>query len=412
MTIPFAEPLIAIAVLYVAECIIAVRRDAMVFWTWVGTPARITFSQNLLGPQGWGLFLRPPLPPLGRLYQAQFCPVSFDLNGVGNVPSHRLGRESLIAGGEQFIPYDEIRSVATDGQSVLLNDAPFAACAADGTAGVVADLIRQLHDAAPQNRGALLCEAMEQSLDGDEANKVLQSLRRPVSAVQLSANLLFVFLFVATPLILISIGLVRTWPGLLAGLLFLWIATTLSARRRHATLYPDRQAERRAGVMVMALTPMAAIRAHDLLTRHALSRFHPLAVARAVCGADRFREFAQDVLRDLTYPGRRDADENRAAASAADFMRERLRQACESMLHRVGCEPAELLAAPAPGDERSLSYCPRCRGQFYLEAGECTACRVDLQPFEKPGRRNAPATPEAAAAIKHMTPAAAREEVD
>jgi len=67
---------------------------------------------------------------------------------------------------------------------------------------------------------------------------------------------------------------------------------------------------------------------------------------------------------------------------AAWFWVELLR-AAEQCVRRLGIEPADLLRTPAADSAAARSYCPRCHGQFVLEAGECSECEgVRLKPLE------------------------------
>ena len=54
--------------------------------------------------------------------------------------------------------------------------------------------------------------------------------------------------------------------------------------------------------VTMLLAPPAAIRAPDLLARHLLQNFHPLAVAQVLCSPGGFKSVARQALLDLRYP--------------------------------------------------------------------------------------------------------------
>lgn len=387
MSAPVIELLLAIAALYLIESVIAVRRDAVVLWSWAGRSARITRSERLPGSHARGLFLRPPLPPLGRVYQSAPWPVSFDLDGVGSISPQRSPAATASDGSDRFVPYADISDIATIGPDLIVGGAPIARCASDESARALAELLRHLSTVDRPSREAALRDAVDASLNRDAAHSVLTSTRGGIARARAAANALFLTMFVATPIAIVYLGLARTWPMLLAAVLLLWITATLLARGSHAAIFPERKAERRATVLVMALTPMAAIRAHDLLTRHALSRVHPLTAAAVLCGASTFRKFAESVLRDLSYPARVPETVSERARAAADFTRDVLKTAVESALRRDGLEPAELLAVPTPSGGDSRSYCPCCCSDFVLESGECETCRVPLAAFAAEGER-------------------------
>src|SRR5260370_39990637 len=93
----------------------------------------------------------------------------------------------------------------------------------------------------------------------------------------------------------------RGWV-VVAGLLAQTITAALLFRRAHRALFPDASAERFTPFVTMLLAPPTAIRAHDLLSRHLLGAFHPLAVAQGLCSPARFEELARRTLLDLRCP--------------------------------------------------------------------------------------------------------------
>ncbi len=182
------------------------------------------------------------------------------------------------------------------------------------------------------------------------------------------------YLFVVAPVIIGRAGLGGTWPILLGLLAALWAATVVCYVYTHRAICPERRDERRHHAIVIALTPLATIRAIDLLLRERLTSFHPLAIAAALCPPATFRQFAAEVLRDLVHPCTGPTGEASAAAGATAWFRSRLRACCEQLVRRHGLEPAELLHAPPPEDPRCQAYCPRCFGQFVRPVEVCPHC--------------------------------------
>ena len=133
----------------------------------------------------------------------------------------------------------------------------------------------------------------------------------------------------------------------------------------------------------MLLAPPSAIRAPDLLARHLLENFHPLAVARVLCSPDRFKSFARQILLDLRYPLLPVCPTNEPEPVATEqWFRTARRKATEKFLQQAGLKPDELTVLPGPTEPANQSCCPRCGAQFVTPTGTCADCGGrPLEPF-------------------------------
>jgi hypothetical protein len=381
--VPTLEIILALAVLYLVECLMAVRRDGMLLWSWLRRSARLTHAHALPGAPDWGVFLGVPLPPFRGLCETRFYPLSLSPLGISTSRAQRVGLESLPAETPRHVAFAEIRKVGTDGRYLTVNGERLADCGSEAGARCWEARARELTELPEQARAAAIKAVVTRGLDTGEVARVLTASRAAVRNVRWDAHLLFFFLFVFTPLVLFEWGLERNWIFLAAGLLILWARAVYGFFRAHQGMYPERRGDRRHETLVMALTPMAALRAPDLLTRHSLVGFHPLAVVHALADATRFREFARKALCDLRYPlAGTHADSEGSAADIAGWFRTCLLEVCEPWLADVGCVPADLLAPPAADDAESRGYCLRCRTQLVHAEGECPWCGVALCPLE------------------------------
>jgi hypothetical protein len=174
-----------------------------------------------------------------------------------------------------------------------------------------------------------------------------------------------------------------SWFGLLAGLLLLTTTTAILFRRAHKELYPLAEDERFTHFLTILLSPATTIRAYDVLSRPLLEKFHPLAIAKVFCSETDFREFGRRILRELRHPALPVCARPEAAAQAAErYWRTSLQQRIEEFLRKSGADPEELLRPPAPADESSRSFCPRCLSQFTTTEGSCADCGgLALVPF-------------------------------
>lgn len=116
------------------------------------------------------------------------------------------------------------------------------------------------------------------------------------------------------------------------------------------------------------------MRALDPIARHLLWRFHPLAVAAALLGREKFEAFAGWYYRDLRNPVPFHLGSEAAARAASEYLRDFLRPAVEAFLRREGLDPETLAGPPDAREVAALGYCPRCRAQFIIDGGTCDPC--------------------------------------
>jgi hypothetical protein len=190
-----------------------------------------------------------------------------------------------------------------------------------------------------------------------------------LTPVVVAESLLFAVIFVVGPLTVATFGWAHTWLPLASVAALADAAAVLTFRRAHRKLFPGQAPERRRQTLLLAISPLAAMRAAEELGKGVLAGFDPLAVA-LVLGR---REAALAVVRRRLYdlgcrhgqalpPARRDGTD------ALPW------RALLSALREAGFEPATLCAPPAPDSPGSLAYCPRCHAQFSVTDASCDAC--------------------------------------
>lgn len=162
---------------------------------------------------------------------------------------------------------------------------------------------------------------------------------------------------------------------LLIGLLGLWIGVVAEFVRVHRRLEPDASADRRQQFVILCCTPLAAVRACDLLLRERLLAWHPLCAAAATCDIEETRQLAGAMLRDVMYPCRADEDRNPPEAeSCAAWLRRQLHRRLRSLLQPIGVSEAAALTLPAADGPDSITCCPRCHTQFVRKVELCPHC--------------------------------------
>jgi hypothetical protein len=183
----------------------------------------------------------------------------------------------------------------------------------------------------------------------------------------ISTNALAVLLFAVVPAMFHVPFLAARWFWILLVTVAVWLLATLDFVYAHRGLYPG--LKRRRHVAIMALSPLGALRARDVVARDALARFHPLAAARALLDAERFEQFARKALAEARFPV--PAASPRAGEEGWRVL---LAEEIERFLRHEGLDPQALLAPPPREGPESLAYCERCRSQYTLREGTCHAC--------------------------------------
>jgi len=349
--------LIVLAIVYLVECAAWVPRDA------------VPFRRGLLGryrhapPSEWGghdrnaFVFSGPLPPLPPLILCEEWPIAIGEDGVSRLPPAEA----------RLFPYESLRELRVDGRVLLAGEERIAEFLSPAVAHEVGGLLERLAALPRERRGQEIRSAVRASLDAEGARRRHAEYRQATRMLAISTNVLAVLLFAVVPAMFHVPFLAAQWLWILLGALAVWLLATLDFACAHRGLYPG--LKRRRHVAIMALSPLGALRARDVVARDALTLFHPLAAARALLDAARFEEFAKKALAEARFPA--PAASPRAGEES---WRALLAEEIERFLRREGVDPRALLAPPPREGPESLAYCERCRSQYTLREGTCHAC--------------------------------------
>jgi len=364
-------------ILHLGESAFWVSRDSVAFVRRGFGRTAAAFADAALSNRQGGVRFGGLLPPFAPTFLGRQTPVSVSPDtvtaAVGTLPRGRVRpeRETLT------VALDGIRSMDVAGRNLLVNDRRLVRADDPAEARRLHDLLATLADAPREARAAAIDRDLGRRFDVAEARERRARVVERTAGLCLVANLLFLHLFVAIPVLSHYLGSV--WrPALLAMVLLQFTAAFLFFRG-HRALSPERRGDRIVHTLSVAFYPPAAMSAADRLSRPALAEFHPLAVGAAVLPEARFSALAAPLLRDAVHPlSPPPAEPDSAAAEAVTWYRDRVRSVMEDVLRNEGVAPDDLLTIEAPGDGSTRSTCPRCRAGYTLEAGRCTDCGVEL----------------------------------
>jgi hypothetical protein len=187
-----------------------------------------------------------------------------------------------------------------------------------------------------------------------------------IEPVQELSTILFLFLFVFTPVLVVGFGLMSLIIPVAVVMVILAVLTGIMFYRAHKQLFPSEGSERFENVVKMILCPPVSIRAADILSRNLLADYSPVVLASVLAKSDA-QQFVRAIILDLQHPLKHEVSDETAAQTMHWAVAEQLKS-CLSYL-----QPEDLLA-PSVREKDSISYCPRCRCQYVISATDCPDC--------------------------------------
>lgn len=380
---------LVLALVYLSECVLWLPRGAVAFRARGGGRFRPANSLEWAANDAGGFVLGPPLPPLDFLVGCG-APISFSPRGIASEAPRRLGLAPPAP--PRFVAYDAIEGVLADGPHVVVNGERFVRALTPGQARRLAGRILRLAEADLPRREALLREDAEKSCDPGPVLALVERFERGTLPLAVASNLLFLAVFVLTPLSTRFLPLLRTWPIFALLIVASAAAAVVAFRRAHRAFHPEPEAraERRKLSFVLAISPPAAMRARDACARDLVADADPLGAAAALLPAEEFPAFAARAWRDLRFPSPAGEGGSADARAAVAWHRALLLERTAALLRARGLDPEALAAPPDRAGADDRSYCPRCRALFALAEGRCDDCGgvalVSLPPAAPPGR--------------------------
>lgn len=365
--------LLILILLYLTECAIWVKRESVAFVSRLGGRWRLTVSPSWLGNANGGILFLNPLPPAGRVFLSHLSPISISPSGICAYNLQTLPSEARSPGQTgSFLPFGKVTRATTDGVYLLVNDERFAKCATAGQARTLARLIGEMAKASAGKRERLARNWISRQFAlEDAAGRLLEgnAIIKPMRELSL---ILFLFLFVVTPVLVSSFGLMRLIIPVAAVMVILAVLIGILFYRAHQQLFPEETSERFESLVKMILCPPVSIRAPDVLTRNLLAEYSPIVLASLLAGSSE-QQFVRAFILDLQHPLKHEVSDESAANTIRWTASEQLNICLEQVKAGHYLNPADL-SAPTHREENSVSYCPRCQCQFVVSAAECPDC--------------------------------------
>lgn len=335
-----------------------------------------------------GLLLLWPLPASSAIV-SQLWPISLSPFGI-----YAYVAQSINPGGrprhiERFLRWQDVKSVGVADRDVLINEERFVRVCSSSLAFFMTDVISRLSSANQEQRDDIIDETLAFITNSSEIGRRSALFLEHSRGVVYLTSVMFILAFVAAPLLLFFgptsiITLFAGWSIVIAYLI-LWMSTVLLAMSvaKRCGL-PSSALRDRKRILTMCFSPVGAMHAFHLLSRDLASEFHPLAIGKVVCSQAEFRQFARQVLLDLSSPILPICPSgDTEAANTEQWFRERLNTSLQKLTAGFEFTMDELLREPERDGDDVLSYCPRCDAQYAITNGTCSHCGdIELRKFQ------------------------------
>ena len=365
--------LLILILLYLTECLIWVKRESVAFVSRMGGRWRLTVPPSWLGNANGGILFLNPLPPAGRVFLSHLSPISISPSGICAYNLQTLPSEARSPGQTgHFLPFNKITRSTTEGVYLLVNDERFAKCATARQARTLAKLIGEMAKTSAAKRERLARNWISKQFAVDDAAVRLREGNAIIKPMRALSLIMFLFLFVVTPVLVSSFGLLRLITPVAAVMVMLAVLIGILFYRAHKQLFPAESSERFENLVKMILCPPVSIRAPDIITRNLLAEYSPIVVASLLTGSNE-QQFVRAFILDLQHPLKHEVSDETAEKTIAWTAAEQLNICLDQVKAGDYLKPEDLLA-PAQREGNSISYCPRCQCQFVVSAVECPDC--------------------------------------
>ena len=365
--------LLILILLYLTECLIWVKQESVAFVSRMGGRWRLTVPPSWLGNANGGLLFLNPLPPAGRVFLSHLSPISISPSGICAYNLQTLPSEARSPGQTgHFVPFNKVTRSNTEGVYLLVNGERFAKCATARQARTLANLIGEMVKASAAKRERLARNWISKQFAMDDAAARLREGNAVIQPMRELSLILFLFLFVVTPVLVSSFGLTGLIIPVAVAMVILAVLIGILFYRAHQQLFPAETSERFENLVKMILCPPVSIRAADIITRNLLAEYSPIVVASLLTGSSE-QQFVCAFILDLQHPLKHEVSDEAAEKTIGWTAAEQLNICLEQVKAGHYLESEDLLT-PTQREGNSISYCPRCRCQFVVSAVECPDC--------------------------------------
>lgn len=380
--------LLVLIVIYLSECFVWVGHGAVVFraaWRRFRVVDPPIFPGNDRG--GWAML--NPLPPMGAAFVCSQWPVVMTAEQVGPQTGQSINFRQRPPTDAVVMNWTAAGKLEGSGSRLSLGGVAMMHLPDEPAADHYESVLGRLATMPADRRPDAIARAVRDSFDTAAIEKRLAEFWRRTWLLRTLGMLFFCLLFILLPLSVYLERFVDTVYRILPMLLVTWLLIGVLYFRVHLKLLRPHRLARWKGLVTMIFAPTASIRACDVISRHLLTGYDPVAVAAVLLDDADFETFVTRAIRDLADPlpappgaSHEGPAERQKSDELATAFRQQLLQQVTRVAATRSVSGAAILAQPKPADAAHRSYCPRCRLEYLVDKGTCRDCgERKLEPF-------------------------------
>lgn len=303
-------------------------------------------------------------------------PVSLSPQGVLFWVAESMELEERAEHPGHFFTFDAIQKISADGRTISVNGESLGDVVSPGMAAQIVEIVQSLKQLPEKKRAKAIDEHLAKRFDVAVTKSRLQTFYEDSANLRTASFITWFIMLVIVPALSIRLGFERIWMlGLGMIYLSMWITTALWISL-HRKYFPAERLARWGYGFMVALVPVSAMRAVDLLAKRLLHDVHPGTAVAAMVPPERAQRFLSYLLRDARFPMQptSPSDEDDVRSTEA-YHRNAVANHLAKMVQSLGHNPDELAAIPvATGDIEGEMVCPRCHARYASEMRKCEDC--------------------------------------
>ncbi len=278
----------------------------------------------------------------------------------------------------QFIAFDAVEKIRSEGKEVYINGAPAMKTTSSGGAKSIENILKELARLTADRRWKKIDSWLQKKIIDADISDRFTVCQRNFALLNVLCGLLFALLFVVLPLsIYTNVYLYVPLGALVTGIAGIYMIVVVLTYITHRKIYPDEPLERAYVMFSITLSPVAAAHVVHYLTKPLFAADHFTAVAAEFMPMDHFREDIRKEILTATY--------SKSGYNDPEWTLFWTRKA--SLLRRLaagkGLTVSELTAPSSRRDESAVCYCPFCRAEYRRCHDKCHDCGVGLLEYEQ-----------------------------
>jgi hypothetical protein len=372
-----------LVVLYLLEGVAWVPRGSIALCARSAEWALPRLPHRTIGNVRGGAVLGFPFLSGATVFIVPQWPVSLSPEGVLFWVAESLELEERAQHPGHFFRFDIIDNVSADGRSVSINDKAICEVASSGLAEQIVSTLQTLKKLPKEQRAKAIDDFLAKRFDIESTKSRLATFYQNTANLRTASFITWLVTLILVPALALRLGFERIWLFAIVGIYAsTWITAALWVRL-HRQYFPSERLTRWGYGVMVALVPVSAMRAVDLLSKRLLHDVHPAAAVAALAPKDRAKRFLSYLLRDARFPMQPSipTEDDADVQTTESFYRHAVAQQMANMLESLSYRPDELTAIPVTtGDIEGEMVCPRCHARYAADMRTCEDCGgIELQ---------------------------------